>query len=383
MKLLYVAEGVPNRDPERGDGSSMISYELIRHFPPEVHITLASFSGEIAVPAEVQQRCDDIHVFPMRGFTVMAARSILFGGSVGVLQRARPSSNRAINQLSQRADVTLLHGPHVAYLAHWVRGPVVLQVVDPWSARALMEAGVATGLSRLYRARQARQAERAERALPARARLLTVGRQDAQRWSGRIGRTVVSIANGVDRPAELIARPLDQPPTVCFVGSLNYPPNVESAEILIRELAPKIWADVPEAHFVLAGRHPSSSVLALAGDRVSVQGNVPSVLKIFQAADVAVFPDRHGLGIRNSVSEALATGLPVVATPTAAREQPEHPLLRIADDTAGLVALVSQALAAPRPPATVASLSPGIRTWDSAARDYLDELRMAVADRLP
>jgi len=331
------------------------------------------------VPAVVQERCAGVHVLPMRSFRAMAARSVLFGGSVGALQRARPASSRTVAALSQSADVTLLHGAHVAFLAEWVRGPVLLQVIDPWSSHASMEAEVAHGWLRLYRARQARQRLAAERELPVQARLLTVGRQDAELWSSRIGRSVGSIANGVDRPAEPAARPADRPPTVCFVGSLNYAPNVESAIILVRDIAPKVWADVPEARFVLAGRHPAPSVLALTGDLVDVRGNVPSVLEIFQAADVAVFPDRHGLGIRNSVSEALAAGLPVVASPTAAREQPGHPRLRIAEEADVLVELVREALITPGRWTAARDPSSEIRTWDTAAQEYHDELSRAVS----
>ena len=380
MKLLYVAEGVPTRDPDRGDGSSMISYELIRHLPPDVQITLVTFGDGTEIPAEVAERCAAIPVFPLRSFHLMAARSVLFGGSVGALQRSGRASNRTVAALSRLADVTLLHGPHVTYLAGLIQGPLVLQVVDPWSARALMEAEVSSGWLRRYRARQAQQAAQAERALPAQARLLTVGRQDAQWWSSRIGRPVRNVANGVDTPADLVTRAPNQPPTVCFVGSLNYPPNVESAEILIREIAPAVWSEIPAARFVLAGRHPTSSVMALAGERVDVRGNVPSVLEIFQAADVAVFPDRQGLGIRNSVSEALAAGLPVVATPTAAREQPAHPLLRVVETIDELRVAVREVLAAPRPASALTTTSPEIRSWDTAAQDYLDELRTAMTD---
>jgi hypothetical protein len=129
-------------------------------------------------------------------------------------------------------------------------------------------------------------------------------------------------------------------PPSCFVGSLGYGPNVASAHRLVHEVAPGVWRRLPTTRFVLAGRQPAPSIVALAGDRVDVMADVASVVDVFADSDVACFPDREGLGIRNSVTEALAAGLPVVATPQAAREQPAHPLLRVGEGIDDLVTLV-------------------------------------------
>jgi glycosyltransferase involved in cell wall biosynthesis len=110
---------------------------------------------------------------------------------------------------------------------------------------------------------------------------------------------------------------------------------------------------------------------------VEVLANVPSVLEVFHSADVAVFPDEHGVGIRNSVREALAAGLPVVATPVAAREQEAHPLLTVEADDEQFVRRVVQVLTGPRLEA--APQTEGVlRTWQTVANEYLDELRNAT-----
>ncbi|WP_426997059.1 glycosyltransferase family 4 protein [Pseudarthrobacter sp. N5] len=237
---------------------------------------------------------------------------------------------------------------------------------------------MARGWRSAYRARE-HQALRAERRLPSRARLLTVGAQDALEWSERLGRQVRSIPNG----AEHAARPAAKrgPPVVCFVGSLNYGPNIDSAQVLISKIAPLVWQQVPDARFVIAGRRPAPSVLSLAGPRVDVLANVPSVLDVFHAADVAVFPDEHGVGIRNSVREALAAGIPVVATPVAAREQDTHPLLSIEEDTDKFVRQIVDRLTAPRTDQRDAEGGVAtIRTWKAVTQEYLDELRSAIHD---
>jgi len=159
---------------------------------------------------------------------------------------------------------------------------------------------------------------------------------------------------------------------LCFVGSLNYGPNIDSAKVLIGKIAPLLWDRIPGARFVIAGRRPDPSVLALAGPLVEVLANVPSVVDIFHGADVAVFPDEHGVGIRNSVREALAAGLPVVATPVAAREQDPHPLLSVEADTGKFVERIVKWLSAPRGQEDGGDAT--IRTWKMVADDYPEEV---------
>ncbi|XTR50856.1 hypothetical protein ACOM2C_10150 [Pseudarthrobacter sp. So.54] len=62
MKLLYITESVPNRDPVFGDGSSMIPYEILRNLPAEVDVTLLTFAGPVELPDEVRRRCAEVHV---------------------------------------------------------------------------------------------------------------------------------------------------------------------------------------------------------------------------------------------------------------------------------------------------------------------------------
>lgn len=374
MRLLYITESVPNRDPVLGDGSSMIPFEVLRNLPADVTVTLLTFSGPVALPDELRERCEAVHVLATRKRAWAMMHSVFGLNGLGKHERATADAISATAKLSAQSDATLIHGPHALFLSRHVHGPMVLQTVDPWSIRAGMDTAIARRWRFAYRARE-QQALRAERRLPSRARLLTVGAQDALAWSERLRREVRNIPNGAEQ-SERSGTKRDSP-VVCFVGSLNYGPNIDSANVLISKIAPLVWQVVPDARFVLAGRRPGPSVLALAGPKVEVLANVPSVLDVFHAADVAVFPDEHGVGIRNSVREALAAGLPVVATPVAAREQTTHPLLTVEEDTDRLVDQVVNRLIGrkrERPEPNEAT----IRTWKTVADDYLDELRVAI-----
>jgi polysaccharide biosynthesis protein PslH len=376
MRLLYVAESVPNRDPVQGDGSSMIPYEVLRHLPSDVSVTLLTYSGAVEVPEEVRSRCEAVHELAPRSHRAALVRSLASPFDVGACERATAEAVRTAIMLSKECDATLTHGPHVLFLANRLQGPMVLQTVDPWSKRLGMDSRLAGGWRRYYRRLKSLSVLQAERRLPRRARLLTVGAQDAAEWSKVLKREVRSIPNGVEQ-ADRSGR-AETSRAVCFVGSLNYGPNIDSVKVLIGKIAPEVWQRVPEARFVIAGRQPTQEVLALASDKVEVLANVPSVTDVFHAADVAVFPDEHGVGIRNSVREALAAGLPVVATPVAAREQEAHPLLTVEEDRQALVDHIVRHLTGTPTLGDWRSEEAPVRTWHDVAHEYLDELNKAM-----
>lgn len=378
MKLLVIAEDVPNKDPIYGDGSSLISFHVLLGLAKRADVRLATFDGVVDVPNDILRVCSSVAVYPLRSRSRATVGAPLTGQSVAGYQRGGSNNRRAIRQLSQAADVTLVHGPQALSFSADVSSPLAIQVVDPWSMRVEMEAEMATGARGTYLRARALQFRRAERRLPAKARLLTVGKENAHAWSRSLNRRVRAIPNGVEPPVSSVATRRHLPPTVCFTGSLNYGPNIDSVERLVRNIAPRIWAKIPACRFVIAGRQPGPPVRVLASERVEIHADVPSMADVFQAAHVAVFADRYGLGIRNSVAEAVAFGLPVVATSTAAREMPPSAMLSTSDDDAELADLAIRALEQTAQPSPALKITP-LRTWDVVVEEYLEELRAAIA----
>lgn len=120
-----------------------------------------------------------------------------------------------------------------------------------------------------------------------------------------------------------------------FVGGLNYHPNLDSADYLLREIFPLIRARMPEVRLDIVG-HELWRVEGLLSDNAGVElyENVPEILSWFRGADLLVVPLRFGAGIRIKILEAMAAGLPIVTTPKGCEGlQVEHGReLLIADD---------------------------------------------------
>ncbi|MCC7207606.1 MAG: glycosyltransferase, partial [Anaerolineae bacterium] len=84
------------------------------------------------------------------------------------------------------------------------------------------------------------------------------------------------------------------------------------------EILPLVRARQPRARLQLVGNAPPPELRALDGGpgaAIHVTGRVPDVRPYLESASVFVCPLRTGAGIKNKVLEAMAMGLPLVATP--------------------------------------------------------------------
>lgn len=140
---------------------------------------------------------------------------------------------------------------------------------------------------------------------------------DAAVFEGWGAREVVVVPNGVDTAA--VAFHSRQPGAqLTYIGHLGYQPNAAAVSELVHEILPRVRRSVPSVTIRLIGREgPELDPRATAG--VEVVGEVPDVEPELRRARAVVLPLRSGSGTRLKVLEALAAGVPIVATPFAVR----------------------------------------------------------------
>jgi glycosyltransferase involved in cell wall biosynthesis len=110
-----------------------------------------------------------------------------------------------------------------------------------------------------------------------------------------------------------------------FVANFAYAPNRDGLRFLLAEVFPRVWVELPDATLTLVGAGlqasstPTSRELqALIGDpRVEALGFVEDLREAYARARCAVVPLLQGGGTPLKLLEALAYGMPVVATPRA------------------------------------------------------------------
>ncbi len=105
---------------------------------------------------------------------------------------------------------------------------------------------------------------------------------------------------------------------IVFVGGFTHEPNVDAVLYFCGQIWPLVARHLPQSRLVIAGNAPPPGITRLASERVIVTGYVKDVNALLGQCRVSIAPLRYGAGMKGKVGEALAGGLPVVATSTAA-----------------------------------------------------------------
>src|SRR5450830_670518 len=119
-----------------------------------------------------------------------------------------------------------------------------------------------------------------------------------------------------------------------FIGGFRHPPNIDAVEWFLAKVWPRVHARLPELVFTVVGSHMPARIQAMTGPGVNIVGYVEDVNPLIAQARISVAPLRYGAGVKGKVNQAMAHGLPVVATGVASEGMGLRPGvdLLVADD---------------------------------------------------
>ncbi len=216
--------------------------------------------------------------------------------------------------------------PEVAYISHYYTGAalapvirelwpdcrVVIDSVDLHYLRLARQADVTGSASLRDEACRTRVEELAALALADVVIAVTEAEAAIIRLTMEQARVVVvPTIHPVSRGLPFSART-----GLVFVGNFLHHPNVDAVLFLVREIWPQIRAAL-HCQLFLVGNQPPPEISGLAAEDITITGYVPDIQTYLNRCRVALAPLRFGAGIKGKVGEALAAGLPVVATPMA------------------------------------------------------------------
>ena len=136
-------------------------------------------------------------------------------------------------------------------------------------------------------------------------------------------------------------------PTVLFVGSLGYAPNLEGVLWFLAEVWPEVRRRSDVVRCRIVGRAIPKSILGLDGkDGIEIVSDAEDLAPHYNAATLAVAPLFTGGGTRLKVIEAAAYGVAMVATTRAIAglDFADGESLWVADDRTAFVEAVLTAL---------------------------------------
>lgn len=125
------------------------------------------------------------------------------------------------------------------------------------------------------------------------------------------------VANGVDTEffSGTDKSKLPKDPTVLFVGTFKWMPNIDAVQFLVEKIWPHVIRQLPNAKLKIVGFSPSAKILSYAQEpSITVDGGVADIRDAYATAQVLLAPIRSGKGTRYKILEAMATSTPIVAT---------------------------------------------------------------------
>lgn len=148
------------------------------------------------------------------------------------------------------------------------------------------------------------------------ARVVAVSEEDAGLIRSDFGQPNVDVVdNGIDRSYFENVHGERDATRVLFLGALDWRPNLDAVGLLLDKIFPRVRAQEPKAKLVIVGRRPPADLIERAQmPGVELHADVPDVRVFLASCGVMAVPLRIGGGSRLKILEALACGMPVVAS---------------------------------------------------------------------
>ena len=242
-----------------------------------------------------------------------------------------------------------------------------------------------TPLHRWYFRRQHQRMKAFERQICLAAkRVIAVSPRDSDVFQSEYGLARVPwIPTGVD--VDYFAPPPSPPEPLAdlvFIGSMDWMPNIDSAQWFADAILPQIRASLPDCRVAFVGRQPSAAVLELARriPNFIVTGTVPDVRPWLHGGAVSIVPLRIGGGTRLKIYEAMAAGCPVVSTSIGAEglDYTDGENIVLADSPESFanacIGLIKDAGARLRIASNARRLVVEKHSWDSVAAEFEEAL---------
>lgn len=359
MRIFAISECFPCLGR---DGGALRLYQFLKALSANNSIDLAcfsKFSADSAMRGEAKKFFNKVEVFNIGSprFFLNCAKGLLSDTPFNVLAYRSRAMRMAVEGFLARSRYDLIYVYRLR-MAHYAEPyenvPKILDLADSLTLYLERRLEIEErSVKRLYLEKELVKMSRYEAEALSRANLALVSAEpDLSRLSDQAPQGRIAIVeNGVDCDyfvPDYQCEVKSFRPTIAFHGNMGYVPNSDAMEHFCREALPKLramWHDL-ELHII--GRAPPRSIREL-GQRsgIVVSGEVEDVRPHLKRAWVYIAPLRFAAGAQIKVLEAMAMGLPVVASrPCAAGfGSGAKPPLTVAEDEVDFAAKTAELLA--------------------------------------
>ena len=184
----------------------------------------------------------------------------------------------------------------------------------------------------------------------------------------------------IQRDPDATAPQLD----LLMTANFAYQPSVDGALWFLDQILPRLRTGPTQLDITFAGSGPTEDLRAQAeAAHVRVTGPVESLTQWFHNSKIAICPLRIGGGVKMKMLDALAHGMPIVATSVAAEGfSNSTDSFFLADDPAAFAHALDRLLADPNLRASLARKAAAtwlrLPDWDDATESLMLQYRRAI-----
>ncbi len=365
MHILFLTADLPF-PPDSGPQAK--TYNLLQHLTQVHRVTLVSFTAgtNLAGVTRLRELGAEVHTIHTHSSVGPSVQTRSFNWSPNPLPLATRAAvqqmHNLLAMLSEQAATRgepfeLVHADQIvmAPFATPLQLPRLLDLHHlPW-ADVEGQIATATGLARWLLQREIKALRHETGRIAAAFDALTVVSEDDRRTLAELlkpGSTISVIPIAVDPPVQEYALPrATNAQNILSLTALGRSTNADGVRWFARDVYPLVRRQSPQSRLDICGAAPPAAIRDLAerDPTILVHGHIDDPRPFIHTAGCLIVPLRNGGGMRVTILEALARGIPVVATSIGCAEldlQPGEHLL-VADTPSEFADAVSLLLRDP------------------------------------